>query len=194
MKKYLRDYVYLFGLAGIIVALDQWTKALVRNNIEVGGVWAPWHWILPYARIIHWNNTGAAFGMLQGFSGVFTVLAILVSIIIIAYFYQVPRQDWPLRLAMVMQLGGAVGNLIDRIMRGTVTDFVSVGNFAVFNVADASISIGVAVLVIGMWIKERAQKSQPGEIEPPAGEELPASITTNEEPVASTVPEELQRE
>jgi signal peptidase II len=59
-----------------------------------------------------------------------------------------------------MQLGGAVGNLIDRLTIGFVTDFISVGTFPVFNVADSSISVGVAVLIIGMWIMERKQKTQ----------------------------------
>jgi signal peptidase II len=61
---------------------------------------------------------------------------------------------------MGMQLGGALGNLIDRVTRGEVTDFISVGNFAVFNIADASISVGVAVLLIGMWWKEKADSKK----------------------------------
>jgi signal peptidase II len=67
-----------------------------------------------------------------------------------------------LRIALAMQMGGALGNLIDRLTQGYVTDFVSLGRFAVFNVADASISVGVAVLVIGVWLKDRqdAQKAR----------------------------------
>ncbi len=155
LKKYFRDYLFLFLLAGGIVALDQWTKYLVRVKLPFQAIWSPWPWLTPYARIVHWNNTGAAFGIFQGFGDVFTVLAIVVSIAILYYFPQVPRRDWTLRLAMGMQLGGAIGNLIDRLLFGSVTDFVSVGNFAVFNVADASISIGVAILVLGMLAKER---------------------------------------
>src|SRR4030067_1795107 len=97
----------------------------------------------PYARIVHWKNTGAAFGLLQGFGGVFTILGLLVSIAILFYFPQVPTREWTLRLAMGLQLGGAVGNLIDRITQGYVTDFISVGTLPVFNVADSSISLGV---------------------------------------------------
>jgi len=159
LKKYFWDYAYLLGIAGAVITLDQWTKQLVRSNLEYGEIWS-----LPgleaYARLVHWRNTGAAFGMFQDFGGIFSILAILVSIAILYYFPQVPRHDWPLRLAMGLQLGGAVGNLIDRLTEGHVTDFISVGNFAVFNVADASISLGVAILVIGMWIRERQQKNQ----------------------------------
>ena len=113
---------------------------------------------MPYARIIHWQNTGAAFGIFQQFGDVFLVLSLIVSIAIIYYFPQVPHSEWYMRLAMGLQLGGAVGNLIDRIYQGHVTDFISVGDFAVFNVADSSISVGVAVLVLGMWLKERERK------------------------------------
>jgi signal peptidase II len=60
----------------------------------------------------------------------------------------------------MMMMGGAVGNLIDRLTLGTVTDFVSVGTFAVFNVADASISVGTAILILAVWISERKQKKQ----------------------------------
>jgi signal peptidase II len=160
LKKYLWDYVVLIGVAGIIVALDQWTKYLVRTRIPFGGSWSPWQWLEPYARIVHWQNTGAAFGMFQGFGTVFAVLAVVVAIAILYYYPRVPSSEWALRVAMVMQMGGALGNLIDRLTVGTVTDFVSVGTFAVFNVADASISVGTAILILAVWISERKQKKQ----------------------------------
>jgi len=145
-------------MASFVIVIDQVSKALVRAQLELGAIWLPWDWLEPYARIVHWKNTGAAFGMLQSFGDVFTVLAIVVAIAILYYFPQVPSGDWPLRLAMGLQFGGAVGNLIDRLRIGWVTDFISVGSFPVFNVADASISIGVAVLLIGVWLKERQRK------------------------------------
>jgi len=155
LRKFLQNYGFLLIFAAAIVALDQWTKALVRNNLDFEEMWAPWDWLLPYARIVHWKNSGAAFGMLPGLSDVFTILAIVVAIAIFYYYPQVPRGDWTLRLAMGLQMGGALGNLVDRLTQGYVTDFISVGNFPVFNVADSSISIGVAVLILGMWVKER---------------------------------------
>jgi signal peptidase II len=173
LRKILRDYGFLLTLAALVIALDQYTKMLVRTNLALEEYWSPWPWLEPYVRIVHWKNTGAAFGMLQGFGDVFTVLAFLVAIAIIYYFPQVPRGDWVLRLAMGLQLGGALGNLIDRLVQGHVTDFISVGTFPVFNVADASISTGVAVLVLGMWFRERkseqsepvshGERSEPGE-------------------------------
>lgn len=153
----IKKYSLLVGIAVVIIVLDQWTKTLVRNGLAFGDSWAPWEWLMPYARIVHWNNTGVAFGMFQGYGMFFTVLALVVAAVIVYYYPRVPVEEWPLRIAMGMQLGGALGNLIDRVTNnGQVTDFISVGNFAVFNIADASISVGVVVLLLGMWWKDRA--------------------------------------
>lgn len=182
MKRYLRDYTFLLGVAALIVAIDQISKSLIRNRLPLGEIWAPWDWMLPYVRLVHWTNTGAAFGMLPSLSTVFTILAILVALVILYYFPQVPPTDWTLRLAMSMQLGGALGNLIDRLTQGHVTDFISVGTFPVFNVADASISIGVAVLIIGMWVKEREENTNDkasegqGENDPPLAKRISEDI------------------
>jgi len=166
LKRRLRDYLALFLISGSIVALDQWTKTLVRENIPLGGIWMPWEWLQPYARIVHWYNTGAAFGLFKDGNLVFSILAIVVSIFIIYYFPRVLASDRMLRLALAMQLGGAVGNLVDRLTVGKVTDFISLGNFPVFNVADSSITVGVAVLALGAWLKERADRRKQI-IEPP---------------------------
>lgn len=160
MNRYLRDYAILFGLGGAVVALDQWTKWLVRTNIPFADTWLPdWlSWLSPYARIVHWANSGAAFGSFQNGNTVFTILAILVIIAIFYYYPRVEPGDWTLRFAMGLQLGGAAGNLIDRLRMGRVTDLISIGNFPVFNIADSAISVGVAVLLLGVWMKERAEK------------------------------------
>jgi signal peptidase II len=158
LKNKLKDYLFLLSIAGFITAFDQWTKYLVRTHVAFSQTWMPWQWLSTYARIVHWKNTGAAFGIFQNLGGFFTILAFVVIVIILIFFPQIPRSDWPMRVALSMQLGGAAGNLIDRLSRGYVTDFVSVGNFAVFNVADASIFVGVAVLILGMWIQEKNNK------------------------------------
>jgi len=159
-----RDFLMLFGLAGLSIGLDQWTKWLVRSNIEFGGQWLPdgLMWLSPYARIVHWSNSGAAFGMFQNGNLVFTLLAFVVIGAILYYYPQVESDDWTLKLAMGLQLGGAAGNLIDRLLAGQVTDFISVSVFPVFNIADASITVGVLVLLLGVWIKERQEKGTNG--------------------------------
>ena len=92
----------------------------------------------------------------------FTVLAVIISILIIIYFPRIAKEDWPLRLALGLQLGGAIGNLIDRLTVGHVTDFIAIGEFPVFNVADAAITMGVVVLIIGMWINEKEKEKAAG--------------------------------
>ncbi len=159
--KFIRTYWFLFFVAGLVVALDQWTKSIVRQNLMLGETWLPqgWEALYPYARILHTYNTGAAFGMFQDGWMVFAVLAFVVIALIIFYYPSVAQRDWWMRLAMGMQMGGAAGNLIDRLTNeGKVTDYISVGRFPVFNVADASITIGVGVLLLGVWLQEWAHR------------------------------------
>jgi len=161
LKQVFEKYGLLIVVAGALIALDQWTKSLVRTNLPLSASWLPesLEWLSPYARIVHWQNTGAAFGMFQNGSMIFAAFAFVVIGAIIYYFPQIEKHDWTLRLAMSMQLAGASGNLIDRLLRdGRVTDFISVGKFPVFNVADASISIGTAILLLGVYLQERAAK------------------------------------
>ena len=157
-----RDYLLLLLVAGILVALDQWTKSLVRTQIPLGQDWLPdWlTWLMPYARVRHWYNSGAAFGLFQQGNLIFTVLAILISGLILYYYPRLPREDWWMRVAMVLQFTGAIGNLIDRLRFGRVTDFISVGNFAVFNLADSCITVGVGILILGVYLKELAEKKK----------------------------------
>jgi signal peptidase II len=164
LKRSIRDYIFLLVIAGTVVLLDQLSKAYIRNNLQLNEIWMPWVWLAPYARIVHWYNTGVAFGMFQGQGQIFGIINTIVAIAILYYFPRVPREDWALRTAMGLQLGGAVGNLIDRLTVGHVTDFISVGSFPVFNLADASITIGVGVLLLGMWIQEQRKKTDPDEV------------------------------
>lgn len=160
MKKLIKKYWFFVLIAGTLIVLDQWTKSLVRANLDMGEIWSPWPWLSPYARIVHWYNTGVAFGMFQDHGMLFTVLNSVIAGFILIFFPRLSENDWFLKIALSMQFGGAVGNLIDRMTIGHVTDFVSIGNFAVFNVADASVTTGVAVMIIGLWIQEKKEKNQ----------------------------------
>jgi signal peptidase II len=160
LKKYLKAYTFLLPISFSIIILDQWTKSLVRANLSFNEVWMPVEWLAPYVRIVNWHNTGAAFGIFQGMNGVFLVLAFFIIAMILFYFPQIPVEDYYFRLALSLQMAGAAGNLIDRLYRGFVTDFISIGKFAVFNVADSCITMGVVVLMIGLWIEERKTKNE----------------------------------
>lgn len=160
MNTIIKKYGFLFAVAGTVVVLDQITKFLVRAYVLLGEIWSPWPWLTPYARIVHINNSGAAFGMFQGFADIFAILAIVVVVVILYYYPRIPSNEWALRLALGLQLGGALGNLIDRLrFQGHVTDFISVATFPVFNIADASISIGVVILIVSIWFSERGKSS-----------------------------------
>ena len=160
LKKNLKSYLILFSIATGIVVLDQWTKSLVRDTLAFGEIWSPWAWLTPYARVVHWSNTGVAFGMIQNNNILFTILVSIIALVIIIYYPRLTEGDWFLMIALSMQLGGAVGNLIDRLTIGHVTDFISVGNFAVFNVADASVTIGVGIMILGLWVQENIQRKK----------------------------------
>jgi signal peptidase II len=192
LNQKVKDYLVLIGVAGAVIALDQWTKWLVRENIDFGAQWLPkgMEWLSPYARIVHWYNSGAAFGMFQNGNLVFTILAFIVICAIIYYYPQVETQDWTLKLAMGLQLAGAAGNLIDRLIMGKVTDFISVGTFPVFNFADASISVGVVVLLLGVWIKERQEKKKAAELQVNSGQ----SSVVSEQLVVDSEKQEVNSE
>ena len=168
MQKF-RDYLWLFLISGFIVALDQYTKWLVRSNLSFAESWLPEQLqsLLPYMRIVYWYNTGAAFGLFQNGNLVFIVLGFIVSGVIIYYYPQVSREDWWLKLALGLQLGGALGNLIDRLQFGHVIDFISVGSFPVFNVADSAITVGTGILLLGVYLKERKLTSHAKTIQDP---------------------------
>lgn len=157
MKKFLKINALLIGLASLIVFLDQLTKVLVRENLAIGETWMPWKWLEPYARIVHWQNTGAAFGIFQNSNLILMILSIIVSIAIVIYYQKVQPEETLMRIAFSMQFGGALGNLVDRIKIGHVTDFISVGTFPVFNIADACVTVGVSLLVLSVLIAERKE-------------------------------------
>ena len=96
MKKHWKDYALLLSVAGAIVAVDQWTKILVRNSLGFQETWVPWEWLSPFARIVHWQNTGAAFGMFQNMNPVFMVLATIVSLVILLFLWHIPSAVVPI--------------------------------------------------------------------------------------------------
>lgn len=157
-QRYLTDYIVLLAGAAIIIFLDQWSKEWIRTNLAYGEIFRPDLWLSQYARLIHWRNTGIVFGLFQDIHKLFSLLPALISAAIIFYYPRVPKEDRLIRLSMVLYLGGGIGNLIDRLTQGYVTDFVSIGAFPVFNVADACISIGVVILAIGVYLKEQEEK------------------------------------
>lgn len=141
-------------LALAVLALDQWTKWLVESHLPHPSS----REIVPgLFHLSHVKNTGVAFGLLAdlGEAGAAWLLALLglaAITVVVVYFRRTPAQDKALLTALALVLGGAVGNLIDRVTRGAVTDFLGVyiGSYRWpdFNVADSAISIGLALLLL----------------------------------------------
>ena len=160
MLKKVVNQVLVYLLAATVVLVDQYSKHVVRTQLPLNTSWSPVPWMAPFARILYIQNTGAAFGLFKEAGVFFTVVAVIVSVVIVVYTQRLPDGHWWMRVALGMQLGGALGNLVDRLVFHTVTDFISVGNFAIFNVADASISLGVALLALIMWLEARHDREQ----------------------------------
>jgi signal peptidase II len=139
----LHNDLFFFVIAGLVVALDQATKHLVRANLALGES-VPDEGPL---RITYVTNTGAAFGILQGQTLFLMVTTFFGLAAILLYFLYPPMEHGVLRLALGLQLGGAVGNLADRVRLGKVTDFIDVGPWPAFNVADSSIVVGVTIII-----------------------------------------------
>ncbi|HEY58156.1 MAG TPA: signal peptidase II [Anaerolineae bacterium] len=139
-------------LAALVVAVDQYAKAWIRQALPYGAVWsAPWAETLPWLRIVHWSNPGAAFGLFQQAGPLFTALAVVVVLAMLFHLPQMQREPWLMRLGLGLVLGGALGNLVDRLTQGVVTDFIAVGAFPVFNLADASITVGAVAILLAGW-------------------------------------------
>lgn len=155
-----------FAIATVVVVIDQITKAYVRAVMPIGASW-PEDWLV---RFTHVTNTGAAFGMFQNQSLMFVFIAVFAIGLIVYYYQRLPTDAWLVRIALGMQLGGAIGNLIDRLHQGYVTDFIEFPNFPVFNIADSSISIGVAILAYYLLFVNReeskAEQSKASETAP----------------------------
>ena len=127
----IKNLVMLLGIVALLIALDQWSKALVRDQIALGGEVYPIPFLAPFFRFTYWKNTGAAFGIFQNANVPLLILSILISGALIWIYYKSEEEPLTFRISLAMMLGGAIGNMIDRIRFGFVTDFIAVGNFPV---------------------------------------------------------------
>lgn len=170
VRRISRGSIAFWGVAAAVVALDQLTKAIVRTTLDVGQGW-PEDWPV---RIHNVTNSGAAFSSLQNQTVFLTFMSLIGLAAIYIYYRNPPFQHWLASVSIGLMLGGAMGNLIDRIRVGRVTDFVDFFGFPTFNVADSSISIGVTAVIIGYLLFAEKQiqshsRADPDEDAPPGG-------------------------
>lgn len=154
-------------IAGAVLAADQLTKALVRAYLPPGASF-PADWPV---RLTHVTNTGAAFGLFTNQSLVLTFVAFFAIGLIVYYYRKMPDGAWPLRVALGLQLGGAAGNLIDRLRQGYVTDFIDLRFWPVFNIADSAITVGAVLLAASLlWPDLTKSRSPADHAAAPAGD------------------------
>jgi signal peptidase II len=160
----------ILAVAAVIIGLDQWTKELVRRSIPDYTSMIPIPALGEYFVFEHVHNYGAAFGIFQGNWEFFVTVAAIVSLVILIYAVRSLSPDQKfIRVLLGLQMGGAVGNAIDRVIQGGyVTDFVKMGIPGVYywpnyNIADSAIVcgvIGLAGLLIWQDIKQSRAKPE----------------------------------
>jgi signal peptidase II len=148
------QWLLLGAVALLAIVIDQITKAYVAAHLDLHDSCMPIEAIEPVFRFTHVHNRGDAFGLFPQGGMFFLFVALIVSGVIIYYYRQIPGEAWLVRLALGLQLGGALGNVIDRLRLGYVVDFFHVEYWPVFNVADSCIVVGVALLALAMVIEE----------------------------------------
>jgi len=157
VKKHLQHNGLLLLISAAVIATDQLTKALVRQNLALGDFWAPIPAIGEFFRFLYWQNRGAAFGTLQNAGPILTVVRIAIVIFIVVVYQKAEKKDRLMKVALSLMLGGAIGNLIDTFTMGFVTDFIAVGSFPIFNIADSCVTVGVGLMLLDMLLKEKSK-------------------------------------
>ncbi|NLY78885.1 MAG: signal peptidase II [Lysinibacillus sp.] len=152
-----------YSIAFLIVIIDQISKWFIVKNMEIGEripLLDTWLGVLSH------RNRGAAWGMLQGLMWIFYIVTIVVIIGVIYYFHKEAKNKPLFAISLMILLGGAIGNFIDRIFRGEVVDFIDVlipiirYDFPIFNIADAALTISVIMLIFVILKEDQIEKKK----------------------------------
>ena len=145
-----RQDLVFFGIAAGWVLFDQITKVIVRSFLDRGEHWE----LASFFRFSHVTNDGAAFGLFDG-ANVLLAASTLIAVVVVGLYYLFPPLNhWMIRLGLALILGGSVGNLLDRLYQGSVTDFINFSHYPAFNVADSGIVVGVAAVILYLLFAE----------------------------------------
>ena len=158
-----RNALWGYALAILVVLFDQWTKALASAQLTLG---VPVE-ILPVFNLTLQHNPGAAFSFLADEGGwqrwLFTLISVVVSALLAIWMWRLKRHEKLMSAALALILGGAIGNLWDRMLLGYVVDFISVHYetyfFPAFNVADSAITVGAGLMILDMIVNPENHKS-----------------------------------
>ena len=157
-----------YAVAVLVIVLDQYTKLLAESDLDYGRPVEVFSWF----NLTLQYNTGAAFSFLSDAGGwqryFFSAVALLISVALVIWLYTMPRSDKLLAAALALILGGALGNLWDRLVLGHVVDFISVHYggyyFPAFNIADAAISVGAALMIFDSLFGRQGRKQSKEEL------------------------------
>ena len=149
-----------YALALVIIVLDQYTKSLASAALEYGRPEPVFFWF----NLTLQHNSGAAFSFLSSAGGwqryFFSAVAVTISAVLVVWLYRMPRDQWLLALSLGLIVGGALGNLWDRLAMGYVVDFISVHYrdwyFPAFNIADSAITVGAACMLLDSFLPRDA--------------------------------------
>jgi signal peptidase II len=148
-----RPTLLALGLAATVIVADRITKHVIRGQIPLNGS----RRVIPgVVKLVHYRNTGVAFDFLSGRGVLVLIVTAIALSALIAYFVLHPARRG-LWVATGLLLGGALGNLLDRLLNGSVTDFIKFPDWPAFNVADICITVGVIVLI---WVIEFGPRSR----------------------------------
>ena len=147
---WFKDWVF-YLIVGAVFIFDQISKEFIRLWMPLGDSWPS----TGFLRIVHGTNTGSAFGLFAGFTNLLILASILGIAAVLYYFYRQGNNAIALRISLGLIVGGALGNLFDRVVFGKVVDFISVGWWPSFNIADSAISVGMFLLIFTMIFGER---------------------------------------
>lgn len=152
----LRQKAFIAALVAVVFAVDQLTKFVVNQNLASGESWPH----SGFFRLTRVENTGSAFGLFGGQNVVLTIAA-GVGAVLILWFLRTAGQRPLVRAALGLLLAGALGNLADRVVNGYVTDFIDVGPWYIFNVADSAVVVGVIMLATAVVLDREKASGMP---------------------------------
>lgn len=148
-------------VAILVIAMDQVVKYLVSTSLPLGGAWSPLPGPNSFFQIVHVPNTGVAFGLFKDLGAVFVIVPLIISGIILFYTRRLRADQTFMAVALGLTLGGALGNVIDRVRLGYVIDYFDIGVGTLRNAsnfADWSIVLGVILLSVATLLEDRKQK------------------------------------
>jgi signal peptidase II len=161
-----RKYVLFTVFAVVSLVLDQWTKVMARDMLRPRGPYNPKVIVQGYFDLRYAENPGVAFSMFQDLPGgriLLTLLAVVALVVVVTYLRKTPVEATRVHIALGLVGGGAIGNLVDRVMYGKVTDFIvwkkGIHEWPAFNIADAALCVGVGLILLDWILASRSERA-----------------------------------